>query len=295
MTIKAVLLDIDGTLMLKGKAIAGAQRALRNLRDAGFLVRLLTNISARAPSDIAADLRASGFEVDDGEVQSAATACVRYVRGCAGLTSHLLVPDAMRPLFEGVDTNDEEADLVVIGDIGEQFNYTRLNNAFRMLRDGARLVVPHKNLFWYDDDGPRLDAGAFVIGLEAASGQPALVTGKPSPVFFNTAMDELGVAADETVVVGDDIQTDIAGARHLGLHSILVRTGKGSLQRPADYPRPEHEIDSIGDLIDLLDRIGAINDLSKWRLRRAISLGGSTQYSSAGRAAPWPPEKDGAA
>jgi inorganic pyrophosphatase len=201
----------------------------------------------------------------------------------------------MRPLFAGVRTSDEEADLVVICDIGEEFNYVRLNNAFRLLHGGARLVVPHKNLFWYDDGGPRLDAGAFVLGLEAASGQPALVTGKPSPVFFHTAMDELGVTADETVVVGDDVQTDIAGASHLGLHSILVRTGKGSLQRPTDYARPEHEIDSIGDLFDLLNRIGTIDEVSRRQPRRASPLGGPTQYSSAEPAALRPPNQDGAA
>jgi HAD superfamily hydrolase (TIGR01458 family) len=291
MTIKAILLDIDGTLIFKGKALAGAQRALLDLREAGFLVKFLTNISARAPSTIAADLRASGFDIADSEIQSAATACVRYIRGCAGLTAHLLVPDSMRPLFAGVKIDDEAADLVVVADIGERFNYARLNHAFHLVRGGARLVVPHKNLVWYDDNGPRLDAGAFVVGLEAASGQPALVTGKPSPVFFHTAMDELGVVPDETVVVGDDIQTDIAGASHLGLHSVLVRTGKGALQRPADYVRPEHEIDSIADLNGLLCRIGGIQDLSRRRRQRALAFGRGPGFRPT-QAAPHLPEEE---
>jgi HAD superfamily hydrolase (TIGR01458 family) len=290
MTIKAILIDIDGTLMFKAKAFAGAQQALSDLRDAGFSLRLLTNVSARLPGHIVTALRSNGFEVDEREVQTAATACARYVLSCAGLACHLMVPEAMQPLFEGVRIDDEQADLVVIGDIGEQFTYAGLNHAFRLLLAGARLVVPHKNLFWYDDAGPRLDAGAFVVGLEAASGQPALVTGKPSPVFFHTAMDDLGVSPDETLVVGDDIHTDIAGARNLGMRSVLVRTGKGALQRLAEHACPDHEIDSIADLIGLLGEIGALDGRSRPDGQQAVRHRYPTEHTLT-----TPAKEDGAA
>jgi inorganic pyrophosphatase len=252
MALKAILMDIDGTLMFRGEAIPGAGHALREARQAGFVVRLLTNITVRSPREIAGELRACGFDVHEADIQTAGTACSHYVRQRPEITCHLLVPDAMRGLFDGARINDVEPDLVIIGDIAERFDYATLNHAFRLLHNGARLVVPQKNLFWYDEAGPRLDSGAFILALEAASGQTALVTGKPSPVFFQAALDELGVSADEALIVGDDIHTDIAGARALGMRNVLVHTGKGKLQRSADGVAPAHELDSIANLMGFL-------------------------------------------
>lgn len=252
MALKAILIDIDGTLMFKGEPVPGASRALREARKAGFAVRLLTNITARLPGEIAGELRACGFDVQDADIQTAGTACSHYVRQQPGAACHLLVPDAMRLLFDGVRIDDVAPDLVVIGDIAERFDYATLNHAFRLLRNGARLVVPQKNMFWYDEAGPRLDSGAFILGLEAASGQTALVTGKPSQFFFRAALDALGVSADEALIIGDDIHTDIAGARALRMRNVLVHTGKGKLQRRADDAAPAHELDSIANLMGFL-------------------------------------------
>lgn len=259
MPLKALLIDIDGTLVFQGRAIAGASQALREAAEAGLAVRLLTNISARLPHQIAAELRACGIDAAEDDIQTAGLACSSYIRKTPEASCHLLLPDAMATLFEGVRRDDVAPDFVVIGDVAERFDYEVLNRVFRMLRNGARLVVPHKNLYWFDGAGPpRLDAGAFIVGLEAAAGTSALVTGKPSPLFFQAALDALGVRPDEALVVGDDLQTDILGAKSAGLASVQVRTGKGMAPRAPDAPAPDHEVESIAQVLGVLRSQGLL-------------------------------------
>lgn len=259
MALKALLIDIDGTLIFRGEAIAGANRALQDAADAGLAVRLLTNISARLPHHIAAELRAGGIHADEATIQTAGLACSAYVRAQAGASCHLLVPDAMAGLFEGIRRDATRPDFVVIGDVAERFDYALLNEVFRMLRDGARLVVPHRNLYWFDGAGPaRLDAGAFIVGLEAAAGQQAVVTGKPSPVFFQAALDAIGVTAAEALVVGDDLLTDIEGARASGIASVRVRTGKGATPHAPGAAVAGAELESIAGLMPYLRDAGLL-------------------------------------
>ncbi len=259
MPLKALLIDIDGTLVFQGEAIAGASQALREAAEAGLAVRLLTNISAKLPRRIAAELHACGIDVPPDSIQTAGMACSAYLRRKPDASCYLLVPDAMATLFEGLRRDDVAPDFVVIGDVAERFDYATLNHAFRMLRNGAQLVVPHRNLYWFDGAGPpRLDSGAFILGLEAAAGTAAVVTGKPSAVFFQAALDALGVSADEALVVGDDVLTDIAGAAASGLASVLVRTGKGATPRAEGMAAPGHEVPGIADLLGHLRRTGLL-------------------------------------
>lgn len=254
MSLKGIFFDIDGTLVSQGAPLPGAVEAVAAARRRGLQLQFLTNTTGRMPGAIAADLRTLGFAVEDAEVQTAMTCCAEYLRAQPDVRCHLLVPAAMRGLFDMIVEDDERPDIVVIADIGEEFNFHVLNRAFLMLRAGAALVVPQKNLFWFDSDGPKLDSGAFLLGLEAASGRQALVTGKPSPAFFERAMQRTGCAPAEVLVIGDDLTTDVRGARAAGAFSALVATGK---YRPGDEldqaDRPHAFIRDLTGLPALLD------------------------------------------
>ncbi len=226
MKISAVLFDIDGTLMFQGKQIEGASQALRDLRAQGIKLLFLTNISAKTPTQIVAKLAANGIEIHVGEVQTATTVCVDYLQSLEGVSCHFLLDPAVERLFSGIERNDVSPDFVVISDVGDRFNYESLNTAFRFLRGGAKLIALHKNYFWFDHDGPKLDAGAFIEGLEVASGLTSIVTGKPSELFFKSALDKVGCEGSAVLVVGDDVSTDIAGAKKIGARSLLLGTGK---------------------------------------------------------------------
>jgi len=142
----------------------------------------------------------------------------------------------------------------VVGDAGENFNYPRLNRAFRTLVNGAKLIAAAKNRYFKDADGElSMDAGGFVTALEYAAGVEATVVGKPSPEFFHQALHSMGLKPEEVIMVGDDIESDIAGAQAAGLRAVMVRTGKF---RPADLEGaifPDEVIDSVAELPQLLE------------------------------------------
>src|SRR5262249_28734864 len=134
--------------------------------------------------------------------------------------------------FQGFKLVDEEAEIgaqyVVIGDLGEKWDFATLNRAFRLLQvnAGTILVALGGTRYWQANDGLRMDVAPFVAALECATQREALVFGKPSKLFFQTAVRRLGIPAGEIVMVGDDIEIDVGGAQKTGMHGLLVRTGK---------------------------------------------------------------------
>jgi HAD superfamily hydrolase (TIGR01458 family) len=252
-TLKAIFFDIDGTLVGAGKTLPGAPEAVASARRLGLAVRFLTNATSRDPAEIASDLRSRGFAIEDDEIQTATTACVEYLKSRPGITCHLIAPPSVRPMFDEIATSESHPDVVVICDIGEHFNFQVLNEAFLMLRAGAELVAPQKGLFWFDHDGPKLDCGSFIVGLEAATGKKATVTGKPSELFFQRAFARVGCCASEALVVGDDINTDVLGARRVGASSLLVGTGKYTPGAElGDANRPDYFLPTLEQLPRLL-------------------------------------------
>jgi len=252
MTLQAVLFDIEGTLAIGGNPLPGALDAVGFARKAGLAVRFLTNITGRTPAMICAELRGMGFALSEHEIHTATGACVEYLHERPAVRCRLVVPAAVLPMFDGIARDEIQPEVIVIGDVGSGFNYELLNALFRQLRGGAELVALHKGVFWMAADGPRLDAGAFILGLEAATGKQALVMGKPSPVFFTKAFDALGVAPADALVIGDDVSADVQGARKVGARCALVGTGK---YRPGDEdrePRPDHFLGSLDQLPALL-------------------------------------------
>jgi HAD superfamily hydrolase (TIGR01458 family) len=144
--------------------------------------------------------------------------------------------------------------VVLVGGAGPQFSYQALNRAFGCLQDGAALVAMHRGLYWRTSEGLQLDSGAFVTGLEQAAGVEAEVVGKPAAAFFATALAHLGVGAAHTLMVGDDIETDVLAAQRQGLTGVLVKTGKYlSATHHGASGTPDHVLESFADLPALLE------------------------------------------
>jgi HAD superfamily hydrolase (TIGR01458 family) len=225
----AILLDVDGVLHVSGEPIPGAADAVRRLRANGHRLRFVTNTTIRSRSQLAELMRAHGIELEDDEVQTAASAAVRVLQGkrVLALTMHALVHD-----LEGLDLVGEEADAVLIGGADETpetnlvFSYMNLARAFAEVELGAALYCLHRNRWWQTKHGPLLDSGAFVAGLEYAAQVEAVVLGKPSPAYFEAALEALDADPEMTWMIGDDLESDIAGAQAMGMRTVLVRTGK---------------------------------------------------------------------
>ncbi len=127
-----------------------------------------------------------------------------------------------------------------------------LNDVFRALLGGASLVAMQRNRWWTTGAGPALDAGLFVAGLEYAADAQATVVGKPSPGIFATACASAGAEPANTMMVGDDLESDLRPAAELGMATCLVRTGKGGTFTPAPGEVDMH----VDDLAALADALG---------------------------------------
>jgi HAD superfamily hydrolase (TIGR01458 family) len=249
----AILLDIDGVLHVSGDPIPGAADAVRALRSEGHRLRFVTNNTTRARARLARELQEIGIEVNEDEVSTTPIAAGKLLEGMRVLA--LTMASVREDLAPHVTLVEEDADAVLVGgadetsETGEVFAYENLNRAFAALREGARLVCLHKNRWWQTAGGPLLDAGAFVAGLEYAAQVEAEVVGKPTAAYFEAALAELESTPSEAVMVGDDVEADIGGAKQIGMRGVLVRTGKF---RPAALdeadPKPDAVIDSIAEL-----------------------------------------------
>ena len=245
-------------LHVSGVAIPGAPGAVAELRQAGHALRFVTNNSTRPRARLAEELRALGFELADDELQ---TTAMTAARDLAGKRVFALVMAGVVPDLDGLDLVGEGAHAVLIGGCDETvepnqvFSYMNLARAFAEIQMGAELYCLHKNRWWQTSRGPLLDAGAFVAGLEYATGVEARVLGKPSPAYFAAALDALGAEPELTWFVGDDAESDIRPAQLFGMRTALVRTGKF---RPDTLESldvtPDVVLSSIADLPDWLER-----------------------------------------
>ena len=255
--IEGLLLDIDGVLTVSWEPLPGATDAIEWLRRARMPFRLLTNTTTYSRSTLAEILSDAGLEVGPEEIVTAAVATAEFLRReHPGARCFLLGRPELGDDFSGIEFVEDDADLVVMAGADEAFTWGNLNRALQMLRSGAELVAMHRNLTWTTAKGLKLDAGAFLLGLEAASGVEARVIGKPNRDFFLQAVGLLDLEPPAVAMVGDDVESDVAAAQRSGLTGILVRTGKFDTQ---DLERatatPQHLIDSVGDLPALLERL----------------------------------------
>ena len=216
-------------LHVSGEPIPGAQDAVDRLRAAGHRLRFVTNNSTTPRTALAEELRALGFSLADDELQTTPRAAARELAGKRVLA---LVMSGVVDDLDGVELVGDGAHAVLVGGCDESlepnqvFSYMNLARAFSEIQAGAELYCMHKNRWWQTSRGPMLDGGAFVAGLEYATGVTATVLGKPSPAYFAAALDALDAEPELTWLVGDDIEADIRGAQAFGMRTALVRTGK---------------------------------------------------------------------
>jgi len=251
--VKGYLIDLDGTLYVGNQLIHGAKEFVHRLRDCRIPHAFVTNITSRPRSQVLSRIREKGLEIDPGQVLTAPIATKGYldrrsIGPCFFLTRPSLIGD-----FEGHPQSEDHAEAVVVGDMGNLITFQHLNTAFRLLLGGANFVTMSRSRFFRDDTGMSLDAGAFVKMLEHASEKQAVVTGKPSTEFFRSAIDLIGVPAEQTVMIGDDLESDVGGAQTVGLKGVLVLSGKTTeIPEPDSAIEPNAVISSVADLIEIL-------------------------------------------
>ena len=267
----AFLLDLDGTLYSGAAPVPGAVAAVAALHDRGLPFRFLTNTTSRSRAGIVRKLQAFGFAVAPSHIQTPVVVAAALARA-EGLTT--IVPyvaeEALEDLSgfellggkagrrEGGNSSasppafpPSRPPAVLIGDLGTQWTFELMQEAFEYLAAGARFLALSRDRYFRAAGGLRLDAGPFVAALEYATGREATVVGKPSPAYYAEALAAFAGVNDpaRVVMVGDDLWSDVQGAQRAGCQGWLVRTGKFREETLRQGGvTPDRILDSIADL-----------------------------------------------
>jgi NagD protein len=257
------LIDMDGVIYRGHELIAGADRFIQELRSRQVPFLFLTNNSQRTRRDVATRLQRLGVNVEEEHVFTCAMATARFLaQQKPGGTAYVIGEGGLLTALHtaGYSIVDRDPDYVVVGE-GRTFSFEMAEAALNMLLAGAKLVATNLDPNCPTQDGSRPGCGALVAMLESASGIKAFSVGKPSPVMMRAARKELSLTTDQTVMIGDTMDTDILGGVQLGFKTVLALTGT---TREADLTRyafrPDLIVDSIADLKhdELLARFDAI-------------------------------------
>lgn len=253
--VELVLLDLDGTVYVGSQPVPGAVAAVRRLRAGGIAVRFVSNSDLLTPEALRHRLAGMGIQVAEGEILTPVVLAGELFGGLPGAAVLAVTSPAIRELLGRFLVKPGQAPThVLLSDPSWGATYADLDAAFRALRGGAELVATQTARYAIRDDGEHLDTGGFVVLLEHAAGVTARVLGKPSPAFYQLALEAAGTKPTRAVMVGDDLRSDVAGAKAVGLRAVLVRTGKGGGPPPPEAERAEPDaiIDSLASLPDLL-------------------------------------------
>lgn len=230
--VNALLIGLDGAVFQGDSIVPGVDRWISDLRESGFPHLFLTNTSTYPRSEIVNKLGRHGIHVQPQEILTPAVACAQWLCEHSIEKLALQIPRETAEDLVGFEvvplSGGDKPDAILVGDLGENWNYLKLNNIFRAMMEmpQPRLVALGMTRYRKSENGLNMDVAPFVRAIEYASGCTADVIGKPSETFFHEALNILNVDASECVMIGDDIYSDIKGAQDAGLKGFLVKTGK---------------------------------------------------------------------
>ncbi|RWS22733.1 hypothetical protein B4U80_08711 [Leptotrombidium deliense] len=254
-SVKGLLIDITGVLYDSGhnNAIKGSINAVKLLSERNIPHKFVTNESQVNRDGLVAKLRRAGFDLNPDQILCPVMVCRQYVLS-KGLRPHVLVHNDVKCEFE--DLQSTEANCVIIGDAHKFFTYDAMNDAFRaLMKMKEPLILSMGKGKYYEDCGKlTIDLGAFTAALEYAADAKTVIIGKPSKEYFNMALESLGLKADEVIMVGDDINADIAGAQSNGIRAVLVRSGKYRAERDENHVsiKPNHIVNNLEEIVNMV-------------------------------------------
>ncbi|SRR5712691_9989008 len=249
----AFLFDLDGVLYRGTEPTPGAADALARLRDAGKRLAFVTNNSSKTPQDVAEHLRSVGVPAEEAEVETSSmvTAALLVERGVttAFVVGELGLRSALQERgIELLDGEPQWADAVVVG-WDRSADYAKLRTASLLVQRGAAFMATNADASFPAPDGRWPGAGALLASIETTTGKRAEVIGKPQPPILLAALARAG--GGRPLLVGDRLDTDIAGAAALGWDSMLVLTGISTAAEAAvAVPAPTYVADDLSALFD---------------------------------------------
>jgi len=249
---RAVISDMDGVLWRGSQPMPGLAEFFAFLRRRNLRFILATNNATRTPAQYAARLAEFGVQVSEAEVLTSGDVVADYLTTAAQPGTRVFVVGeaalAQSIQARGFVVSDDAAEIVVAA-LDRQLTYAKLAHATRLIRNGARFIGTNPDKTWPSETDITPGAGAVLAFLEAATDVKPFIVAKPEPVIFQQALARMGSRPEETVMIGDRLETDILGGQRVGIKTILVLSG---VSTEADGERvgirPDWTFRDIGEL-----------------------------------------------
>jgi len=248
---KCYLLDLDGVIVTGSTPIPGAQGFIRKLveTDTPFLV--LTNNPMHTPRDLAHRLAAVGLEVPEGRLYTSAMATARFLalqrpKGTAFAIGESGLTSALHDV--GYVLTSMDPDYVVLGET-TAYNFENIAHAIRLIAGGARFIATNPDTSGPTERGMEPACGAMAALIEAVTNVKPYFIGKPNPLMMRSALNYIGAHSEDTVMVGDRMDTDIIGGIESGMETVLVLTGVTRREDIGRFPyQPDRVIESVAEI-----------------------------------------------
>jgi len=251
--IKAVFLDLDGTIYLGDSLIGGALDFLGRLEERGIKRYFLSNNSSKSVEQYVEKLRDLGIDADKDEVLLSTHDLISWLSKKEVTSTYLVGTEGMRSMLEeeGIETSSEQPEFVVLG-YDTEISYEKLATASIHLHEGVQLVASHPDMVCPSPRGGLPDTGAYMSLFKATTGVgPVHVCGKPNKGMILHKVEDLGLKPSECCMVGDRLYTDIEMADRAGVYGILVLSGEASVDDVEEGElRPSLVVDSVAELLE---------------------------------------------
>ncbi len=253
-SIRGFLFDLDGVFYVGNSLIPGGNEVLNRLQEKNIPYRFITNTTTKSRSSIAHKLHKMGLKLDESHIISAVYAGVLKLREWGHPSCYYFLQDDAKTEFSEFTYSEENPDVIVLGDLDNAWDFNAMNKAFNFVMNGAKMLALHKGKYFQVESGLQIDSGAFINGIEYATGEFAEVVGKPQSTFFQLAMNDVGIEDKSSVImIGDDVVNDIEGAQRFGMKGGLVKTGKfRESTLSSSSIKPDFILDSVDQLNQLL-------------------------------------------
>ena len=250
--IKAVFLDLDGTIYLGDNLIEGSLEFLSRLDDAGIKRFFLSNNSSRSVKQYVTKLHGMDIPATEDDVLLSTHDLLSWLTEEGVKQTYLVGTEGMREMLEevGIETRSTDPQYVVLG-YDTEITYEKLSTASILMHRGVPMVVSHPDMVCPSPEGGLPDTGAYMALFEATTGKSAShVAGKPNAGMILHKVEELGLSPDECAMVGDRLYTDMEMADRAGVHGILVLSGEATLDDlTASSQNPSLVVESVRDLV----------------------------------------------
>jgi HAD superfamily hydrolase (TIGR01457 family) len=254
------LIDLDGVIYRGNTLLPGAKEFIAWLDEHQKKYLFLTNNSFASEEQILEKLKSLGIVTDTEHMMSAGEAAVQNIaRRFPGASVYLVGEQPMLDLLQAhhlqvAPLDAREADVVLVG-LDRQFNYAKLTGAVRAVRGGAAFIAINRDPLLPVVGELIPGCGAMVAAIEASSDRSPEVVGKPQPMLLQEAMQLLHSQPDETVMIGDSLDVDIAAGKAAGTHTLLVLSGRSSLADLETFPiKPDYVYPDIAAVLADLEK-----------------------------------------